>query len=475
MEMLLSQEVSIPTTEDYRSHLKIMDKRQHLIPFTPNRAQLDYERNKTRRDLILKARQLGISTAIQADDFVAAQLSTVFCATLAHDAITTANLRSIATRFHSNLPDHLKHARGFDSAVKTTYPHTGSEVTIATAGSTNVGHGLTLSRVHGSEVAFWRNADSLVSGILQAVPMDGIIRLESTANGAQGYFYERCMAALDGDKDWRLHFYQWWYDAGYAIPLEDGEVLILTDEEKELAAKHNLSAAQIKWRRAKMRELPLTFFANYPEDPITCFRTSGNSVFGNFYHALSHEPSALQADSICVAGLDWAREDDYTALSVVDVVHKREVCLMRWRKPLSWQAIRAEVVKACQQWRIEKLYPERNSASTNIEALSDELYEAKCETVVSPVTMDNPRKAKLVGTLYQALHEDDVKLLASATPQTDLPDELLNYGTTELAAFVEGQTALGAPTYAAQSGHDDTVVARMLAVQGIYRRIPDNW
>jgi hypothetical protein len=82
--------------------------------------------------------------------------------------------------------------------------------------------------------------------------------------------------------EWYLHFYPWWWEPAYAIPLQRGEHLKLTDEEKALVEKHKLSLAQINWRRFKQetfKKNPTKFYQEYPEDPRTCFLASGRSRF----------------------------------------------------------------------------------------------------------------------------------------------------------------------------------------------------
>ena len=210
---------------DYWPLLRIQDKRDNLIPLRLNRVQKHLLANLTGRDLVLKARQMGLSTAIQADQFVTAITRRTRSATLAHDDAGTALLRRMAERFWVNLPDDVRPARGLDNATTTTYPQTGSEVFIATAGSKNKGRAGTYTRVHGSEVAFWPDAAATMAGLMQGVPDTGQVVLESTPNGAQGWFYERCMEALDGNGVWTLHFFPWWWDDGYRLPLEAGETL----------------------------------------------------------------------------------------------------------------------------------------------------------------------------------------------------------------------------------------------------------
>jgi len=254
----------LPDFDTIWQHIKILDKRSEIIPFVPNRAQAHLMQNLTGRDILLKPRQLGFSTLIRALHESKAMTTTSRLATLAHDADTTGMLRRMSRRMWEHIPERIRPLRGTDNATTTVYANTGSEVIIKTAGSTAGGRGGTLSDVHGSEVAYWRDASDNMAGIMQAVPLGGNIVLESTPNGAQGWFYDTCMNALDGSGIWKLHFYQWWWNDEYQIPLEQGESLSYADDEIELIIKHNLKPSQIKWRRYKQQEIPHTFLQEYP-------------------------------------------------------------------------------------------------------------------------------------------------------------------------------------------------------------------
>ncbi len=52
-----------------RVFLRILNKRGRLVPLNYNPVQQTYLAQRTRRDLVLKARQLGISTCVQAELF----------------------------------------------------------------------------------------------------------------------------------------------------------------------------------------------------------------------------------------------------------------------------------------------------------------------------------------------------------------------------------------------------------------------
>jgi hypothetical protein len=457
METLDNQQPSEATDEtDYADQLLILDKQSQLRTYTPNAAQADFLANRTGRDLVLKARQLGFSTAIQADHFLSAITRTTMAVTLAHDIPTTQKLRRMAKRFYDHLPSAPP--RGLDNATTTTYPQTGSEVTIATAGSLTVGRGGTYSHIHGSEVAFWKDAESLMAGILQGVPDSGQIVLESTPNGAQGWFYDRCMEALDGNSDWTLHFYAWWWDDAYRIPLEDGEALDYSDDERTLIAAHGLDAEQIQWRRKKQRELGRLFAQEYPEDPRTCFLTSGQGYFSDIadLERVFKAPTdaVYNVQHRYIAAMDFGQASDYSVVSVIDATTLQEVELWRANR-IPWGDIRRRALDLCQKWQVQSLHPERNSmGGTNIEELHKEFAAAGCRTSIVPFDTTAQSKPLMVTAFHWALDQGGLTLLPDAV------------GKQELYGYTASQLPSGAWKYEGFP-HDDTVIARMGAWHGL--------
>lgn len=447
-------EPDLPGADEIRRHLKILTKDVRTVSFVPNRAQAHFLEHRTGRDLILKARQLGISTVIQADYFTTAITETSLQATLAHDNQTTQKLRRMAKHFYKKLPDHLRPQRGYDNATTTTYPATSSEVTIATAGSLEVGRGGTYTHVHGSEVAFWDDAESIMLGLMQGVPSGGMIALESTPNGAQGWFYERCLEALDGVGPWTLHFYPWWWDDGYRLPLDPGETIRFTADEQRLVDAHGLTAEQIKWRRAKQTELKGKFPQEYPEDPMTCFLTSGHGFFSNIAHLNTVFSASVlpgpRPGHRQVAGLDFGQTNDYTALSIGDADYLEELLLLRMNN-LPPKEQRRRLVEACIKWRVDVLLAEKNSIGRDVIAgLVDDFAERRAKVHVVPFLTTATSKPPLIQGLHYALDEEGLMLQ---------PDPA---GRQEIYNFIAVQGANGGWQYKAETGHDDTVIARAL-------------
>lgn len=472
-------------------NLRVLDKSKRLVPFMWNKAQLDFHYKRTGRDLLLKARQLGFSTYVQGEIFRRVCKSTRTTITLAHDADTTQKLRLMADRFWENYQVEGKRIeRKFANAAMTTYPKNNSVVSVATAGALHAGRGDTYTDFHGSEVAFWPDAEKIVTGAMQGGNPDAI--LESTPNGAQGYFYELCMEAIRGHSIWKLHFYPWWWDNEYRIsPEEVGEKFThqsYDDEEKELIKKHNLTFEQIIWRRFKKAELKGMFIQEYPEDPITCFLTSGNSYFGNTSQCFNAEMNPkYNPDFTYAAGLDWGQSNDYTAMPIlcretksqVDLTHVNKLewkeirkrigstLLTKWSHMICanshlhigiWDAVNNKIYDKCPKCgakiikkKTPKLGAEKNSiGSVNIEALMDMGIK------VFPFEMNNESKAYIMSELYEALH----------TYGWQLQDHPVQ--RHEINTFVSTQLPSGIWRLAAEGdGHDDTVIGLGIAYYAI--------
>lgn len=433
--------------------LKIRDKEKRLVSLSWNKAQRDFHYNRTGRDLILKARQLGFSTYLQGEMFRREVTDTRTTITLAHDAETTQKLRRMADRFWGHCKfNNIQPARKYANATLTTYPEFDSTAVIATAGNVEVGRGDTYTDLHGSEVAFWPDAERIVAGAMQGGNPDVV--LESTPNGSQGFFYERCMEALRGEGVWKLHFYPWWWDDNYRLSLDPEERIELTDEEAHLSKKHNLTLEQIKWRREKQRELKRFFIQEYPEDVNTCFLTSGNSFFGDLMANYNAPYDATyQEDHRYIAGLDFGQTNDYTALVVIDHTANAMVDFLHINK-LEWSEQRRRIIEMCKKWNVQKLVAESNSiGSVNIEAIQHQ------GITVHPFATTNASKAEIMSDLYESLHSG-----------LQLMD--ISVMKHELQTFVSSQTASGVWRLAAEGeGHDDTVIALALANQNLATQV----
>jgi len=326
-----------------RNCLWVRDKHGRLIRLRPNRAQAEFAARATGRDIVLKARQLGITTWIAARFF----LSTItrpgtVTVQVAHDQRAAEEIFRIVRRFLHHLPRCLRLrvlAPSRDNVGQLVFPLLDSEYRVESAADPNAGRGLTIHHLHCSEVARWpRDAAATLASLRAAVPPDGEIVLESTPNGAGGCFYDEWQRA--DSTGYARHFFPWWYAPEYAVdgrrPTADGsrghrsstffsppesasaphganenspalqcwesEVIgtqvpegrlnavanvecqpltadELTQEELSLVEKHGLSLPQIAFRRHMRASFRGLARQEFAEDPNSCFLASGECVF----------------------------------------------------------------------------------------------------------------------------------------------------------------------------------------------------
>ena len=431
--------------------LKVRDKKKRLVRLAFNPAQRDYLKNRTRRDLILKARQIGFSTMIQAELYRLAITRPVTTMTITDEDKNTAKMRTIANTFHENMPEDWQPKRGKDGATITTYPESASEAMSATAGNKKTGRAGTYTQFHGSEVAFWPDAKLLIAGALQGGNPSAV--LESTANGAQGHFYDLCMKALDGDDTWKLHFYPWWVLPEYAIALDEGETITLVDDEEGLVGRHSLTDEQIKWRRDKQKEVGSLFAQEYPENPREAFLLSGRGYFGALDGIFSAPHDAThQEGHRYYAGLDFG-QTDYTVLSIGDGTTKKQVALLRLNN-MDYLDMIQPIAAACAYWNVKLIAAEENAMGSPIISV---LRREGVQNLMNFNTNQVSKQNALSG-LRIAFGESGWKLLKAETDDTEAQ-------AREHRAYQTKQTASGAWTFSAPSGqHDDTVIANMLMI-----------
>jgi len=260
--------------------LKIRDKEGRLRGITLNRAQREYAQRATRRNVVLKARQLGISTYVAARFFVdTITRPGTLTVQVAHDQESAEQIFRIVHRFLETMPELFKSGVLRTSRANTrqlVFPELDSEYRVGTAADPNAGRGLTIHNLHCSEVARWpRDGAATLASLRAAVPPGGCVTLESTPNGAGGVFYDEWQRAeITG---YTRHFFPWWWDKTYRR--EGMNVGETTDEERELMRVYDLQPEQIAFRREMKANFGRRCAEEFAEDATTCFLSSGECVF----------------------------------------------------------------------------------------------------------------------------------------------------------------------------------------------------
>lgn len=301
------------TKEDWDDHevfcreaLAIRDKRGKTIPFLlqPAQKRLDeaFERAKSAgkpvRIIFLKARQVMVSTGTATEFFKRVAFSPGQKALIvSHEASSTQNIAS----YYKQLDDNYLPFRGLVPKLgvvrdndNTLEYEGGGYIKVATANNLRTGRSFSLRYLHLSEFAFWRDAKTLMTGLMQSVPddPDTCVVIESTANGVGGEFHRLWLQATDPtyhgeDGEWIPLFFGWWEHPEYTRPLTDRRAFqeTLTREELELAQRYTLSLEQLHWRRWAIKNKCGgsidTFRQEYPSNPDEAFLFSGRPRFSH--------------------------------------------------------------------------------------------------------------------------------------------------------------------------------------------------
>jgi len=245
-----------------------------------NTVQKAFEIRRGRQNIVLKARQMGLTTWVAARFFLKTitQPGTMTLE-VAHTQEAAEEIFRIVHRFLDWLPDQLR-----DGPLKTArsnvrqivFPKIDSQYKVVSAADKNAGRGMTIQNLHCSELARWpADAAEILGGLRAAMTQGAEMVLESTPQGVGGCFHDEWQTAQETGTV--RHFFPWWMEHRYAAPAADEASL--SEEERELIARHGLNLKQIAYRRrirANFRGLARQEFA---EDEESCFLASGDSVF----------------------------------------------------------------------------------------------------------------------------------------------------------------------------------------------------
>jgi len=257
-----------------------------------------WKEGKPVRLIILKARQEGISTLIEAVIFTLSILNKYTRSKIvSYDEDSAINLYQMSERYYRNLPDELKPATKYYTKRSLVFQDTrnpknslDSEILIDTAQNTNVGRSETIQNIHLSEIALMAKAKAVMNSAKQAVPKgpNSMLVIESTAKGAGDYFNSEWNRAKAGESDFIPVFIPWFWHEEYQMEVPEGfeptdREHEIYGNERELIEAYGLSFRQLAWRRWCIRnncdgDLDI-FKQEYPSNDTEAFIASGRTRF----------------------------------------------------------------------------------------------------------------------------------------------------------------------------------------------------
>ena len=266
---------------------RIRDAYGRCVVFQMNVAQQKLYAERPSLNLILKARQLGMTTFIQLLMLDACLMHpNISAGTVAHTLHDAETIFRDKVRFpYDQLPPEIRRAipAVTDSARELAFAN-GSRLRVGTSLRSGTYQYLHVSE-HGAICARYPDkAAEIRAGALNTVHPGQTIFIESTAEGREGDFHDFCQAARRRDAerqvltdlDFRFHFFPWWDNPDYVLP-PDG-VRIPDDRQRYFetlrAGGVELSPAQMAWYVRKADQQGDRMMREFPSDPDEAFAAS---------------------------------------------------------------------------------------------------------------------------------------------------------------------------------------------------------
>lgn len=204
------------------------------------------------------------------------------------------------------------------------FAETGSQIAVRSAGGRKgVGRGSGHIALHLSECAYYpgtaRDVSGMIGSLVAGMPKviirdDGsaesvfsMVFAESTGNGQQGWFYEKCMRIHNNEQGrvegefgseedvlgWQMIFLPWMDRWNAVLPFQSHQhklrfIKSLDEEEQLLKETYDLSLEQLHWRRDTLKndiegtteeERNRLFKQEHPANLIQCFQPAGGMAF----------------------------------------------------------------------------------------------------------------------------------------------------------------------------------------------------
>jgi hypothetical protein len=187
---------------------------------------------------------------------------------------------------------------------------------------------------------------------------------------------------------------------------------------------------------------------SFRQEYLAEFIEGSGSVFSGIMECATIPLTVEPYKGDFVMGCDWARQHDYTCLSVIDVNSKKVVEILRFNQ-CEWEIQRQRLTNLSNKWNCQSILAERNS-------IGDVLIEAlqKEGLPISGWTATNATKSQVIQSLILAIENQNIFF-------QPIPSLIAELESFEMSVLPSGLTR-----YAAAEGcHDDHVVSLGLALK----------
>ncbi len=353
--------------------LKIARKEDgKLIPFEPTKEQIRLVKTiqRYRKVVIVKGRQIGISTVLRAYSLwkVYTSKHALKYGVISFRDDSSKEMRDVDQIMYHEMPKFFHRELETDNASTTQFRDTKARLSCFTAGSRYGTRSFVLQGAHVTEFAYYKDPVKLITALEATVGDDGDLWVESTAEKHGDKFYE--LASNAPENGWQLFCSWWWMHDKYRQ--EAPPDFVPTHSEVVLMNQYNLDYDQLYWRRMKLGTLGISEFRReYPACLEDAFHLDENTYF--------HPSMIEKIKSVVCKTRDRVLEEpkehdvyamgvdvgggvggDYSAICVVSMATKQPVYF--WRDNMTTPSQFAEkVMQVANKYHKAKILCESNN------------------------------------------------------------------------------------------------------------------
>lgn len=268
---------------------RIVNKEGSSIPFKMNKVQEFVARDTHKRKLILKARQLGMSTYAVLDLLDDVLFNDNLAAGIVSYSLEHAQhiyKRIIGHALETLLPRYKKRIGIVSQSAREISFANGSFLRVDTSLRGGSYQSILVSEFGKTCARSPQKAEEVVTGTLQAVGMGGKVVIESTGEGNEGFFCELVQNAVlkgepQSDLDYKLFFFPWFDEEQYRLQKKVKYEVELSDYfdkvEKEIG--QTITQEQRNWYAQQRDVLGDKVKQEFPSTVSEAFLSSSDAYY----------------------------------------------------------------------------------------------------------------------------------------------------------------------------------------------------
>lgn len=433
----------------------VLNENGEKVRFRLRPAQEELLQGLHYRDIILKARQLGFTTfvCILFLDFALFNKNKQIGIVAHTQDAATVIFQKVKVAW-DNFDPQLKIILGLQTSGDSKTEHhfnNGSRMKIATSFRSGTFQAMLITEFGKICSQFPEKANEIVTGTFPTVHANGLLIIESTAEGETGSYYDMCNDAMElkengrplSKKDYKFFFFPWYqnksnYLEGSPMPIDDKLAEYFAKIERELGI--TLSQEQKNWYYLEQKTLKNKMKQEHPSTPDEAFLSSGNKLFTTetleAQKSFCREPFRVDGDykyykpymkgHMYVLGADVAKgtRNDHSTMVVLDITTGETVMTYKSNEidPVNFAY---DIKKAALEYGGCLVAPENNNVGyttcVTLKGIYSNIYtemrEDKMETVATHKLGWNTSllsKPKMMYEVSEAMDSLDLKIIDSA-------------------------------------------------------------